>query len=119
MPVSLINAETCKQLCQIHPPTATFCYVDLDGAVPADILTKEQLVTRFPTPESLLGPALLVQSKIYGRDLIYPVPSNVSTAAAHIIKYVVDEVQGARVQQMWTSASVPAPQEHNRTGKMR
>jgi hypothetical protein len=74
----------------------------------ADLLTQEQLDKQFPTPTTLVGPAMLVEAKIFGRNITKPLLPAVETAARYMPIELFERVLFAAIKQWGSSASVPA-----------
>lgn len=76
----------------------------------ADLLTKEELLRAFPTPETVVGPMYRAGGRLYGRDLTYPLSLSVIAAALHFNRVFYEGRSNTVIRKMWCNVPALAPE---------
>jgi hypothetical protein len=76
-----------------------------------DTWTTAELDRKFSGAKSELGPAVRMEARIYGSDIHYPLPPNVTSDACLVIQLLLERLESAVVKRTGSSASDPAKEE--------
>lgn len=77
------------------------------GCPRPELWTESQLGKIFST-RNIVGPVFVLEAKIYGRDITYPLPPALTRAAGLVLKEVLEMVWGVIVVNLGSAPSVIA-----------
>eukprot|EP00884_Botryococcus_braunii_P007068 jgi/Botrbrau1/16362/Bobra.0372s0001.2 len=80
------------------------------------VLSKEKLENLFPTGRTLIGPAMLLTARIYGRSINNALKSSVAAAAGQIFKAQFERLCSAEFPRLGSSVSLPAEMKRVKIG---